>query len=258
MTTETLRQRLADHPWAEHITVLDTVDSTNTYAKKLAANGAPHGTCVLAHAQTAGRGRLGRSFYSPAGEGLYLSLILRPDAPPEQYLHLTAMAAVAAREALEEVCGIKPQIKWPNDLVIGTRKLAGILCERTDAVIIGIGINLAQTEFPAELKHIATSVLMASGKIPDRIALAAALIRAFSRMDAALFSGKPTWMQKFSENCVTLGKSVQLSRGETVRDAFAERITENGALIVRFADGNREEISSGEVSVRGFYGCENA
>lgn len=258
MTTATLHELLSNHPWADRVTVLESVDSTNTYAKKLAAEGAPHGTVVLAKAQTAGRGRLGRSFYSPADEGLYLSLILRPTAPPEQFLHLTAMAAVASCEAVEEVCSLKPNIKWPNDLVVGTKKLAGILCERTDAVIVGIGINLAQTKFPPELQEIATSVLLTAGSVPNRVQLAAALIRAFSRMDAALFSEKAAWMQKFSENCVTLGKSVQLLRGDTVRDGFAESVTEDGALIVRFADGSRETIASGEVSVRGFYGCADA
>ncbi len=257
MTTATLRELLHNHPWAERVTVLECIDSTNTFAKKLAASGAPHGTVVLANSQTAGRGRLGRSFYSPADEGLYLSLILRPEAPPERFLHLTAMAAVAACDAVEEVCKIKPHIKWPNDLVFGTRKLAGILCERTDAVIVGIGINLTQTEFPPELRDIATSVLLSCGKAPNRAELAAALIRAFSRMDEALFSQKAQWMQKFSENCATLGKSVQLVRGESVRDAFAESVTEDGALIVRLADGTREQVTSGEVSVRGFYGCSD-
>ncbi len=255
-------RELDGHAWAQHVVVLDSVDSTNNYAKRLAASGAPAGTAVIAGTQTAGRGRRGRSFFSPAGEGLYLSVILRPAARPEQIMHLTAMAAVAAARAVACVCTQRPQIKWTNDLVFGTRKLAGILTElslvaesrEVEYVVIGIGINCAQRAFPPELAEIATSICAQTGRTPARSALAAALLRELSRMDDALLTRRDEWLREFAENCVTLGREVQVIRGDCVRAAFAEGIGPEGELLVRYPDGTREAVASGEVTVRGMYG----
>ena len=142
-----------DHPWQDQILCFDTIDSTNTRAKLLAAQGAPHGTVLLADTQTAGRGRLGRSFQSPGGMGIYMSVLLRPKCRPEKLMHLTCAAAVAACDAVEKVCGLRPGIKWTNDLISGKRKLAGILTELSlspatgllDYAVIGIGINCHQS-----------------------------------------------------------------------------------------------------------------
>lgn len=262
LCAETIARLMAGHEWAERLVVLDTIDSTNTYAKQLAASGAPAGTAVLAETQTAGRGRRGRSFFSPAGEGLYLSVILRPKAQPEQIFHLTAMTAVAAARAVASVCGEKPQIKWTNDLVFGRRKLAGILTELSllpesravDYVVVGIGVNCAQRTFPPELADIAASIYTQTGKTRVRNALAAALLLEFSRMDAALLTQKAEWLHEFAENCITLGREVQIIRGEHVRAAFAEGVGPDAELLVRYPDGSREAVASGEVTVRGMYG----
>lgn len=262
LCAETIARLMAGHEWADRLVVLDTIDSTNTYAKQLAASGAPAGTAVLAETQTAGRGRRGRSFFSPAGEGLYLSVILRPAAQPEQIFHLTAMTAVAAARAVASVCGEKPQIKWTNDLVFGRRKLAGILTELSllpesravDYVVVGIGVNCAQRAFPPELADIAASIYTQTGKTRMRNALAAALLLEFSRMDAALLTQKAEWLREFAENCVTLGREVQIIRGEHVRAAFAEGVGPDAELLVRYPDGSREAVASGEVTVRGMYG----
>ncbi len=261
--TEILR-RLEGHPWADTVTVLDSVDSTNTYCKKIAAGGAPHGTVVIADRQTEGKGRLGRSFASPAGVGLYLSVILRPNVPPVELLHLTAVAAEAAVEAVHETTGLRPGIKWTNDLVIGRRKFVGILTELSlqaesglvEYAVIGIGTNCnhGDGDFPPEVRPMAISLREATGQVVDRNAHAAALIRWLHQADAQLLTHKADWMSRYAADCITVGRDVRVIRGGTVRCAHADGVDENAALLVTYEDGSREAVSSGEVSVRGMYG----
>lgn len=252
---------IPDHPWLQNLILLDEAGSTNTYARRLAAEGAPAGTVVLAERQTAGRGRLGRTFLSPAG-GLYCSVILRPDAKPEALMHLTAAAAVAAMRAVESSCGLTPKIKWPNDLVCGRKKLCGILTELSveaesrivDAVIVGIGINCNQTEFDPAIADMAASLQLETGRPVDRNLLAGNLIHAMYALSLTLFSEKESWLRRFRENCMTVGQDVKLVRGDEVRLAHAEGVGPDGELLVTFADGTAEAVTSGEVSVRGMYG----
>lgn len=240
---------------------LETVNSTNTYAKRLAKEGAPHGTVILADHQTGGRGRMGRSFSSPKGLGIYCSVILRPEAEPSQLLHLTPMMAEAARRAVLEATGLSAQIKWVNDLVINGRKLCGILTEmglkgtKTDFVIVGVGINCNQKteDFLLELQKIATSLSMELGKEIDRETVTNALLRQVQNASEHLFAPQD-WMEAYRQNCLTLGKEVQIIRGEEIRLGFAESMDDTGALMIRLADGSRERVDSGEVSVRGLYG----
>lgn len=251
------------HPWGQSIIHLDTVESTNTYAKNLAEKGAPHGTVVIAHRQTGGRGRLGRSFSSPAGLGLYLSVILRPQCAPQALMHLTCAMGVAATEAVEAACGLRPGIKWTNDLVVGQKKLGGILTElRTDPhtqqisyAIVGIGINCLQTEadFPPDVGPIATSLLESGHPLPPQ-ALGAAVIDGLYRMDERLLTEKEAILAAFAARCVTLGKDISICRGDQIRHARALAIDGDGGLIVQFPDGHRETVSAGEVSIRGMYG----
>lgn len=258
---EQIESALHGHPWQGRTAVFASVDSTNNVCKRLAAEGAPEGTAVLSVTQSAGRGRRGRTFISPEG-GLYCSVLLRPKAQPESLLHLTAMTAVAAARAIEAVCGVYPGIKWTNDLVLNQKKLCGILTELSieaetrlvDYVVVGIGINCAAAPLPAPVAEMATSLAAETGRAVDRNALAAALIRALYEMQQALFSGREAWLEEFAAHCVTLGKPVQLLRGDEVRPAFADGIDAHGALLVTFPDGSREAVSCGEVSVRGMYG----
>lgn len=253
---------LGDHPWQNTVTVLKTVDSTNTFAKALARQGAPHGTVVLAEQQTAGRGRLGRSFSSPASMGIYCSVILRPKEPPRALLHLTAMMAEAARRAIAESTGLHPMVKWVNDLILEGKKLCGILTEleatpeQTDFVIVGVGINCGQCreDFPPELQDMATSLSMALGQPADRAQVAAALIRQIALAAENLTADPKPWMDGYRSHCITLGSPVQVIQNGLTRPGYAENIDETGALLVRFPDGTRETIASGEVSVRGLYG----
>lgn len=262
LTREAVAEALAGHPWAQRVTVCQSVDSTNRMARQMAAQGAPSGTCVIADRQTAGRGRRGRSFYSPPGEGLYMSVVLRPRALPEEIMNLTALVAVGACDAVEAVCGERPGIKWTNDLVLGTKKLAGILTElsiiaetrEVEYVVVGIGVNCAQTQFPEDIRDVATSIWLHTGRRAARARLAAALLRAFARLDAQLPGGCAEDMARFRAGCVTLGRRVTILRGDSSREALAEDVAPDGALIVRYDDGTQEHIASGEVSVRGLYG----
>ena len=256
---KSLFSHLGTHPWKNSVQFFDTIDSTNTRAKALAFQGAPHGTVLIADHQTGGRGRLGRTFLSPAGTGVYMSVILRPNCPPAQLMHLTCAAAVAACDAVETAVGIRPGIKWTNDLVYGSRKLAGILTElglsprgMVDWAVIGIGINCLQKEddFDPAIRSFAGSLAMFAPC--DRAKVAAALIEAFSAMD---LGRKPEIMAQYKADCITLGREVSLLRGtDPVRHGRAVDIDADGALIVEFAPGLRETVNSGEISVRGMYG----
>ena len=254
-----IRKYLESHPWWDSIHYFDTIDSTNTRAKTMAFQGAPEGTVLIADHQTGGRGRLGRSFLSPAGTGVYMSVILRPNCPPAQLMHLTCAAAVAACDAVEQAVGLRPGIKWTNDLVYGNRKLAGILTElglspngMVDWAVIGIGINCLQKEidFDPSIRSFAGSLSMFAPC--DRAKVAAALVEAFASMD---LSRKDAMMDRYRADCITLGQEVSLLKAdETVRHGRAVDINDDGALVVEFAPGVRETVNSGEISIRGMYG----
>ncbi len=259
-----LRELPASHPWGPHLHWFDTIESTNTHARALAKQGAPQGTVLIADRQTGGRGRMGRSFHSPGGVGVYFTVILRPQSHATELMHLTCAAAVAACEAVETVTGLNPGIKWTNDLVYGTRKLGGILTElglkpdgTVDYAIIGIGINCCQSEsdFPEEIRSIAVSLSMVTGKTVSRSRLCAALMEAFFRIDRLLLTGREEIMERYRTRCVTLGREISLVRSDgEVHHGKALDIDSEGALIVLHHDGHLETVSSGEVSIRGMYG----
>lgn len=262
MKHEILKALPGDHPWQKHIFWYNELDSTNLLAKKIAADGAPQGTAVIADRQTAGRGRLGRSFDSPADSGIYMSVILRPNQKPERLMHLTCAVAVAMCDAVEGVCGLRPGIKWINDLVAGGRKLAGILTElgldpKTGLVnyaVIGIGINCAQQaeDFPPELQNIACSLEMTTGHPIDRAKLAAAMLLELEKMCRKL-DEKEAILSRYRADCVTLGARVKVLRGNQRRTGTAIDMDCDGGLIVTFDDGTTETVNSGEVSVRGLF-----
>ena len=252
-----------EYPWGDHISCFDTLDSTNDRLKALARQGAPEGTAIFADQQTGGHGRLGRSFHSPAGMGIYLSLLLRPVCAPQDLMHLTCAVAVAMADAVEAAAGFRPGIKWTNDLVFGKRKLGGILTElglsprgQLDYAILGIGINCCQKsqDFPPELKSIAGSLAMVARKPIDRARAAAAMLSALHRMNTCLLTGQADMLAQYRRDCVTLGKDISLLRGDFVRHGYALDVDDAGALVVRYEDGQLEHVSSGEVSVRGMYG----
>ena len=251
-----------DYPWGQEIIYCPEIGSTNTELKRLARAGAPEGTALVAQRQTAGRGRMGRSFQSEEG-GVYLSLLLRPNCRAEELMHLTCAVATAMCDAVEETCGLLPGIKWTNDLVYGKQKLGGILTElgfdirgNVEWCILGIGINCAQQEedFSPELRCMAASLSMVTGKPVSSALLSAKVLEKLHHMSSVLLSEKKAIMDRYRELCVTLGREISLLRSDSVRHGKAVDITENGALIVEFQDGFRDEVDSGEVSVRGMYG----
>ena len=259
MKNELLSFLPADFPWRASIHYLESVDSTSTYAKALAKDGAPQGTAVIARVQTGGRGRMGRSFHSPDG-GLYVTVILRPNCPAEKLMHLTCAAGVATADAIYKASGIFPGLKWINDLVIGTRKVGGILAEMSltptgnvDYALIGIGINCKDT-IPPELSQIATALDREAKKAVPPARLAAELLQSLYCISDKLLSEQKAIMRQYRKACVTTGKEVLLLRGEETQKAFALSVEEDGGLLVEFPDKRREIISSGEVSVRGLFG----
>ena len=249
---------LPGHPWREKIQYFDCLDSTNTYAKQLATTGAPEGTVILAGQQTGGRGRLGRSFSSPAGMGIYLSVILRPGCRPEELMHLTCATGVAAAEAIGRP-GVG--IKWTNDLVLGKRKLGGILTELSidpttgivDWAVVGIGINCCQQpwQFPEEIRDMACSLGM---DWQDVSRLIADLIIALQQMRSRLLTHKADILAEFAQRCVTIGSEISILRGDEVRHGRAVGIDADGGLLVAYSDGSTGTVTSGEVSIRGMYG----
>lgn len=233
----------------------ETIDSTNDRAKELARAGAPHGTIVLADRQTAGRGRFSRRFYSPAGSGLYLSLILRPKMPAERAVCLTAMLAVAVCRAIEAAANVEARIKWVNDVYIGDKKVCGILCEAgldasggVDHIIAGVGINVAPMVFPGDIAGIATSVSNACGKTVPRERVIDALIAQI----AALYAGLDdlSFMDEYRRRSNVIGRAVYVQRGDERFPARAVDINNAGSLIVQTADGVLQTLHSGEISIR--------
>ena len=263
MNNSVLSHLPEDYPWKDQFHHFPTIDSTNDHLKRLAREGAPHGTVVLAEHQSAGHGRLGRSFQSSANVGVYTSVLLRPSCRPTELMHLTCAAAVAMCEAVENAVGLRPGIKWTNDLVFGKKKLGGILTElgftadgKVDYAIVGIGINCCQKteDFAPEIRDIAASLAMVTGKKIDRSIIAAAMMEALHHMDQQLLSEKPSILQQYRKDCITIGQDISIVHGDEVRYGTALSVDEDGALAVRFTDGSIGVVNSGEVSVRGMYG----
>ena len=262
MKEKILSQLTTECPWRDTLYWFDTIDSTNTHAKQLAKQGAPHGTVVIAGAQTAGRGRMGRSFSSPGGQGVYLSVVLRPNCAPIELMHLTCAAGAAMVTAVESVCNVRPKLKWINDLVVGSKKLGGILTEMSlsngivEYAVVGIGINCLQRreDFPAEIADMATSLSMVCQTPVRPENLAAAMMEALWQMEKNLLTEKQTWIARYKANCITLGKDIQVIRGDSVIPGKALDVDEDGGLVVQYADGSIGTVASGEVSIRGMYG----
>ena len=263
MKENILKNLSPEYPWKEHFHFFSELDSTNDRLKVMARQGAPHGTVLLADRQTGGHGRMGRTFLSPEGMGVYLSILLRPSCAPADLMHLTCATGVAMCEAVEQAARFRPSIKWTNDLVYGKRKLGGILTELglnpkggVDYAIIGIGINCcqAETDFAPEIRDIAGSLSMAAGREIDRSQVAAAMMDALCRMSGNLLSGKAWLLDQYRKDCITVGQDISLLRGEEVRHGHAVDVDDNGALVVAFPDGSMEAVNSGEVSIRGMYG----
>ena len=243
---------------AFQVSFAPSVDSTNTVLRSLAEQGAPEGTVVIAGEQTNGRGRRGRAFYSPAGTGIYLSLMLRPvNADPRQAVTLTAAAAVALCQAMEAVSGAAPEIKWVNDIFLGGKKISGILTEAAfslesgapEYVVVGVGINAYAPEdgFPPELAEIAGSLWQRP--VPDgKNKLAADFLNRFWTLYTA---GDPSaFLEDYRRRSLVVGKDITVIAGGKETPAHALGIDDNCRLLVRYENGETAALSYGEVRIR--------
>jgi BirA family biotin operon repressor/biotin-[acetyl-CoA-carboxylase] ligase len=240
------------------IHVFEQTTSTNDVVEKLARDGVREGVVVFAESQTRGRGRLGRKWVSPARRGLWFSILLRPNLRPQETTQLTVASAIALRRAVFSQTRLPVEIKWPNDILIGGKKTAGILTEmsaeldRVRHVILGIGIDVNQEahEFPSELRKTATSLKIENGESLSRAALATAVLREldldYSRICAGRFSDVAAeWM----EHCATIGKDVTVQIGDRNIRGRAESLDDDGALILRTEHGRLQRITGGDVTV---------
>lgn len=245
------------HHALPRLVVEQTLVSTNLTAKQLAAEGAPHGTLVAANCQTGGRGRRGRSFASPAGTGLYLSMVLRRTLPMQSAVLVTGAAAVAVCRAVEAVSGKRLGIKWVNDLYFCGKKCCGILTEAAadiesggvDYLVVGIGINLYEPEngWPEELAPIVSAVF-APGETVNRCRLAAAVADALLTLYDAL--PDTAFLEEYRARNIVPGRDVLILQNGQSRPAHALAITDEGHLLVRLPDGSEEALSFGEISIR--------
>ncbi|HEY6290526.1 MAG TPA: biotin--[acetyl-CoA-carboxylase] ligase [Terriglobia bacterium] len=251
-----LRRELGEGELGHKMVHYFRVDSTNTVALRLAAEGAAHGTVVLAEEQTAGRGRFGRTWYSERSTGIYFSIILRPPLAPAAAPALTLMAGVAAQAAVERVTGLAADIRWPNDLLLGGKKLCGILTEmnaevdRLHAAVIGIGVNVNHRQIPAELRPIATSLLLEGGKAYARAQILAALLREIEQHYHLLLKegSEPIVRRWMAVSTYASGKRIRVISGAGEFQATTAGLDRSGSLRVRRDDGSEELLVAGEIA----------
>ncbi|NLK35329.1 MAG: biotin--[acetyl-CoA-carboxylase] ligase [Gracilibacteraceae bacterium] len=247
-----------------NIVYFDSIDSTTTYAKKRAEDNFQEGTVVIADEQTGGRGRLGRHWVSTKGKGIWMTIMLKPDILPYDGPKLAIAAALAAANAIRNCCQLNAEIKWPNDIVAGGKKLCGILIEMSAEadvikyIVIGIGINanMDNDDFGQEISSTATSVSIETGKPVSRKALAASVMFEFEQLYKVFIRNGSIkdFLEDYKSKSTVLGKEVRLISKKEEITGIAMDISEEGHLVVRLADGSLREIMSGEVSVRGMYG----
>lgn len=251
-----IARQLTTERFGRRTILLPVVESTNTYAKELAAAGEPEGTLVIAEHQTAGRGRRGRSFFSTEGTGITMSLVLRPELAPEKAALLTSMTAVAVARAIDAVSGLYSGIKWVNDIFLNGKKVCGILVDagmnsadgRLSYAIVGIGINVGRLKFPEELQGIATTVSNECGREISREELVAAVLNEMERLYPTFAAGG--FLKESRERSILLGREIRVldpvHGDETAR---AVEIDGQGQLVVEI-DGRLRTLNSGEVSIR--------
>ncbi|MDY5807995.1 MAG: biotin--[acetyl-CoA-carboxylase] ligase [Lachnospira sp.] len=268
ITREEIESMLPEGLAVTNVVYYHETDSTNTRAKQAAEDGEKSGTLFITECQTGGRGRRGRTWESPAGSGIWMSLLLRPEIKPFDASMLTIVAAMGMKDAIEEIIGggtgqggIHCKIKWPNDIVLGDRKICGMLTEMSaetdwiNYVVIGIGVNVNTTEFDDSIKDTASSILLQTGSSVKRSDVVVAFARHFSRyydefLKECNLSGLA---DDYNKALINVGRDVKIVERDGSFVAKAVGIDETGSLIVE-KDGDTKRIVAGEVSVRGLYG----
>ncbi|HWP86002.1 MAG TPA: biotin--[acetyl-CoA-carboxylase] ligase [Terriglobia bacterium] len=254
-TASALRKHLPGSLFGARTKHLYSTDSTMNEAARLAAQGAPEGTLVVAEEQTAGRGRFGRHWHSERGAGLYFTLLLRPPLAPASAPALTLLAGVALAEAVQETAQLAVDLRWPNDVMIGEKKCAGILVEmtaeplRVTHILIGIGINVNHRRIPAELAGEATSLFLQAGRVFSRLELLISVLRRLEHYyNRFLEHGPQEVVARFEEiSSYARGRRVRVSDGASALSGMTEGLTPEGILLVRSDDGHVEKVLSGQV-----------
>ena len=237
------------------------VDSTNTWAKRLAEEGAPNGTLTTAETQTAGKGRRGRVWKSPEGTSVSMSILLYPDLEPAKAPMLTIVMGLAVVQGVQRALGVDTKIKWPNDAVLNGKKLCGILTEMSaqidyiNYIVIGVGINVSNEIFPEEVAATATSLYLLTGVRISRAKLAAKIMAEFEKYYALYLKTQDLsgLMNEYNSHLINRGRSVRVLDPRQEYTGVAQGISQSGELLVQTEDGTAH-VSSGEVSVRGVYG----
>lgn len=258
LSAERIRAALAGvdaGPFAENVRAFESVGSTNDVLRQMAGDGAPAGTVVVADEQTAGRGRMGRQWQAPPGSSLLFSVLFRPELPAGDVYRLVMACGLATAEAAEAAAGRRVDVKWPNDLQIGGKKLAGILPEsaivgeRPLWVIAGVGLNVNQAFAAGDLLHeTATSLRRASGRTLDRAVLLAQVLARLNVWTQQI--GSEVLLDAWRGRCLTLGQRVRVETPGGAVEGVAEDITPQGALWLRDEAGQRHRIAAGEASLR--------
>jgi len=256
-----------DEKRLETVLCLESTDSTNKTLQTMAIEGAADRQIVIANEQTKGRGRLGRNFDSPKDSGIYFSYLMKPKQKnPQDATTLTAWTAVAISDAIKEACDIEPQIKWVNDLVLNKKKICGILTEMSietesgmiQSIIIGIGINVNELkeDFPEEIRNIASSLRIETGKSYSRSKIVAAMIKHMDKLYDNWPDAAELYLDKYKNKSVTINKevAVKFRDSDNPKNGKAIDINKDFTLKVEYEDGIIETVSSGDVSVRGLYG----
>lgn len=263
LMTEAEIKSLMHTDWvAKEVLYFDTIDSTNTKAQELAEKGYPSGTLVVADKQESGKGRRGRSWVSPSGTGIFMTLMIKPDINPNNASMLTLVAALAVAKAITSVTGEEAMIKWPNDIVVNGKKVCGILTEMNaqfdyiNHIVVGIGINVHNESFPEEISQMASSLMIeASGKRFHRAQIIAETMSYFEQYYDTFLQTQDlsALVREYDELLVNMNKAVRVLDPKEPFDGKAMGITPKGELIVDTWE-SRKLVSSGEVSVRGIYG----
>jgi BirA family biotin operon repressor/biotin-[acetyl-CoA-carboxylase] ligase len=263
LTFEEVKNFLNTQYIGKNIIYYDSIGSTNSKAKELAEKGQEHGTVVISEEQTAGRGRLGRNWVSPKYKGIWMSIILRPNIITENISQITLLGAAAVQKAIMEM-GIKAGIKWPNDIVLNSKKVCGILTEMSGEIDhinylvmgIGINVNLEEEDIPLELKDMATSLKLESGKYVERKHLLANVLNIFEELynDFVQSGNIKEVIDICRKNSILLGREIKLINKGKATTAKAIDINDDGELVIENEQGRVEYIVSGEVSIRGVYG----
>lgn len=260
LNESSLKSLLHNKIIGKNLIVLDSVDSTNDYLKKLGNEGCENGTVVAAREQTKGKGRLGRTWQSKKDDGIAFSVLLRPNVAPSEVSAITPLAGLAVCKAIREYTKLDCVIKWPNDIIVGRKKLVGILTEMSaefdavEYVITGIGINVDHTSFPEEIAFKATSLLLETGRHIDKNEFLACVLEhienEFVKNNLEL---TPTALSEYTDLCATVGRSVTFQRGTRRISGMAVGVSEHGELKVMMSDGTICLVNSGEVTVQGIY-----